>query len=156
MKQHLSATLLSLVLLPCTALALQSGKTPDGAAYVSGGVSHEELRSLHERRADYNLWVVTAASRSGAHLADVLLTIRDSRQRTVFNGRLEGPWLFIDLPLGSYEVEAALDGKAQRRTTTIHRGDLHQAFFYFDTGDQIGEEHRAPFDGSPYNGPKKK
>jgi hypothetical protein len=153
-QQAAALLLLSVSLLSGTAVAMQSGKTPDGAAYVSGGVSSEEQRALHERRNDYTLWVITAASKSGSYLADVLVTIRDSNKRVVFTGRLDGPWLFIDLPLGGYEVEAALDGKAQRRTTTIHRGDLHQAFFYFDTGDQAGQEYRAPLNDSPYNDPR--
>lgn len=145
------AALLSLSLLATASLALQSGKTLDGAAYVSGGVSHEELRALHDRRSDYNLWLITASSKSGSYLADVLVTIRDSKKQTVFNARLDGPWLFINLPLGTYQVEAALNGKSQRRTTTIHRGDLHQAFFYFDTGDEVGADNKSPFDKNPYD-----
>jgi hypothetical protein len=135
--------------------ALQVGKTPDGANFVSGGVSHEELRVLHARRDAYSLWVITAASKSGSYLADVLLTIRDGQRRIVFNRRLDGPWLMIDLPLGRYQVEAALDGQAQQRTTTIHQGDHHQLFFYFDTADEVGAEHRAPFEGNPFDGTRK-
>jgi hypothetical protein len=146
------AGVFSLVLGAITAQALQVGKTPQGASFVSGGISHEELRVLHARREAYSLWVITAASKSGSYLSDVLLTIRDGKRKVVFNRRLDGPWLMIDLPLGRYEVEAALDGQAQQRTTTIHRGDHHQVFFYFDTGDEVGAEHRAPFEGNPFNG----
>lgn len=137
------------------ALALQTGKTAQGFDYASGGVSHEELRALHDRREAYSLWVITAAAKSGAYLAAVRVTVRDSAQRVVFDGPLDGPWLFIDLPLGRYQVEAALNGKPQRRTTTIHPGDHHQLLFYFDTGDEVGEEYRAPFDRNPYGGPNK-
>ena len=151
-----TAMLLTLALTAVSAAAMQSGTTPQGAAYVSGGISHQDLRALHERRNEFNLWVVTAAAKSGAYLADVLVTIRDSKKQVVFNRRLEGPWLFINLPLGTYQVEAALDGKAQTRTTTIHRGDLHQAFFYFDTGDTVGEENSKPFENNPYDGKKKR
>jgi hypothetical protein len=139
-----------------SALATQSGKTAQGVDYLSGGVSHEELRTLHERRNAYSLWVITAASKSGSHLTDVLVTVRDSAHRVVYSGPPDGPWLFINLPLGRYQVEAALNGKAQQRTTTIHRGDHHQVFFYFDTGDEVSEENRPPFDGNPYSGQKKR
>lgn len=150
-----AAVVLALLAGSAAAFATQTGKTPQGIDYVSGGVSHEELSALHERRDAYSLWVITAASKSGAHLAEVLVTVRDGAQRVVFNRRLDGPWLFIDLPLGRYQVEAALNGKSQQRVTTIHRGDHHQLFFYFDTGDEVGEEHRAPFDRNPYGGPNK-
>ncbi|MDH4059369.1 MAG: hypothetical protein OEU94_01010 [Aquincola sp.] len=146
------AVVVSLALGAVAAPALQMGKTPQGANFVSGGVSHEELRVLHARRDAYSLWVITAASRSGSYLADVLLTIRDSERRVVFSRRLDGPWLMIDLPLGRYQVEAVIEGQAQERTTSIHPGDHHQVFFYFDTGDEVGAEHRAPFEGNPFNG----
>jgi hypothetical protein len=68
-----AALLLSLWFLTTASQALQSGKTGDGAAYVTGGVSHEELSALHARRNEYTLWVITAASKSGSYLADVLV-----------------------------------------------------------------------------------
>lgn len=145
----------SLAFAATAAPALQVGQTPQGVNFVCGGVSHEELRLLHARREAYSLWVITAASKSGSYLADVLLTIRDGERRIVFNRRLDGPWLMIDLPLGRYQVEAALDGQAQERTTTIHQGDHHQLFFYFDTHDEVGAEHRAPFEGNPFDGARK-
>lgn len=137
------------------ALALQAGTTAQGLSFVSGGVSVEELSALHARRDAFSLWVITAASKSGSHLADVMVTIRDGGKREVFAGRLDGPWLFVDLPLGTYRVEATLGGQMQQRTTTIHRGDRHQLFFYFDTGDEVGAEYRAPFESNPYDGARK-
>jgi hypothetical protein len=132
--------------------AIQSGRTPQGLTYASGGVTHEDLQALHASRGAFSLWVVTAATKTGAHLADVQLTIRDSAGRVVLDERMEGPWLFVDLPLGRYEVQARLDGRDQKRRTTIHRGDRHQLFFYFDTGDDVSPDHRPPFAGNPYGG----
>lgn len=149
------ALALGLVLCAGSAPAIQAGKTVQGKSYVSGGVSHSELAALHEGRDRYSLWVVTAASKSGAHLAEVLVMIHDDRQRVVFEGRLDGPWLFIDLPLGRYQVEAALDGKVQKRMTTIHRGDRHQVFFYFDTGDEVNPESHLPLVENTYGQTKK-
>jgi hypothetical protein len=131
------------------AQAVDRGQTPFGVAYVSGGVSIEELRALHERREGFSLWVITAA-RSGAHLADVRVTIRDENKRAVFDGRLDGPWLFIDLPLGRYEVAATAGGQTQTRVSTIHPADRHQVFFYFDTGDLVSPDARRQFPGNPY------
>jgi hypothetical protein len=145
-----AAAAVMLALCAGPALAIQSGKTAQGVSYISGGVSHSELTSLHESRDRYSLWVITAASKSGAFLADVLVTIRDDRQRVVFEGRLDGPWLFIDLPLGRYQVEAALNGTTQKRVTAIHRGDHHQVFFYFDTGDEVNPDSHLPLDGNTY------
>jgi hypothetical protein len=133
------------------AVALQEGRTAAGWAWLTGGVSHEELVALRARRDDFNLWVITAAARSGAHLAEARVTVRDAQRQVVFDGPLDGPWLFIDLPAGRYEVAASVNGGDGRwRRTTLHRGDRRQIFFYFDTGDEVAPENRSPFDGSPY------
>lgn len=137
---------------PIAASALDAGQTAQGRPYVSGGVSQEELVALHARRDWYSLWVITAATRSGAHLADVRVIIREAGDTVVFNRRLDGPWLFIDLPPGSYEVEAWLGSISQKRRTTLHDGDRRQLLFYFDTGDEVAPENRSPFQRNPYDG----
>jgi hypothetical protein len=141
--------------LAATAWSIQSGTTPQGRPYASGGASHEELTALHAKRESYSLWVITAALRTGAHLADVRVSVRDANKQLVFDGPLDGPWLFIDLPLGRYDIEASFNAEVQKRTMTIHRGDHHQAFFYFKTGDAVSPEHVAPFDRNPYDSNKK-
>jgi hypothetical protein len=130
--------------------AASSGTSSQGRNYVSGGVSAEELVALHERREAFSLWLVTAAKRSGAHLADVQLRIVDAERRTVFDAKLDGPWLFIDLAPGRYNIEAQFAGQTRRAMTTIHAGDHHQAFFYFDVADEVGPDQPAIFPRNPY------
>ena len=115
--------------------AIQAGKTAQGLPYLSGGVSLDERAALQTQGSGYSLWVVTAAMKSGAYLAKVHVTIRDAKQIAVFDAQLDGPWLFVDLPLGRYEVQAAFNGVVHKRITTIHPGDHHQALFYFSASD---------------------
>jgi hypothetical protein len=152
------------VRLACLALALgcapaaqavRSGTTASGVPYVSGGVSQGERVELHARRDVYSLWVTTAALRTGAFLAEVRVVVRDSHRSVVLDDRLDGPWLFVDLPTGRYEVEASLGDESQKRTTTIHPGDHHQILFYFATGDEVSPEQEATFPGNPYDGKRK-
>lgn len=137
-----------------SAQAVQEGKTAQGHAYVSGGVSESEQVYLHARRDAFSLWVVTAAKKTGAFLVDVRIRITDAQQRVVFDAPLDGPWLLIDLPLGRYEIEARLNGVSQRTATTIHPGDHHQAFFYFPVDADVSPERGQPLPGSPYDGKK--
>ena len=116
---------------------------PGGRA-VSGGVSLEERSALEARREAYNLWVITAARKSGTYMAQVRVKVSDAQQRVVFDGELEGPWLFIDLPLGRYRIEARLGDQVQRRNSTIHPGDHHQAVFYFDVDADVAPVGTAP------------
>lgn len=117
------------------ARAEQRGKTMQGRAYVTGGVAEQEQLKLQAERPAYSLWVITAAVRSGAYLADARLRIHDAKRQLVFDGKLDGPWLFIDLALGQYEVEASWQDQTVRSKTTIHAGDRHQMVAYFKLAD---------------------
>lgn len=126
---------LMLVALMGVAAAMQQSTTPAGSAYVSGGVSEDERIEMQKGSDNYSLWVLTAARKSGAYLSDVHLLITDSAKKVVFDAPIDGPWLFLNLPLGRYAIAATHKGETQRRMTTIHAGDHHQAIFYFDSGD---------------------
>ncbi len=81
----LAMTLALTLALALRAWALDSGSNAQGWPYVSGGVGDEELQQLHAQRHNFNLWLVTAAKGSGAHLADVLLsTLHANRLRQAF------------------------------------------------------------------------
>lgn len=136
---RLALPLLAMAALPPDAAwAVQRGRTLQERAFASGGVSDGERQELQARREAYSLWVITAALRSGAYLSDARVSIRDAIRQVVFDGPLDGPWLFIDLALGSYEVEVTWQGQTARRTTTIHAGDHHQILVYFDLVDEVG------------------
>jgi len=124
-----------LISLMSVSAAMQPSTTPAGSAYVTGGVSDDERIEMQKSREQYSLWVMTAARKSGAYLSDVHLTITDSNKKVVFDAPIDGPWLFLDLPLGRYTIAATYKGETQHNVTTIHAGDHHQAIFYFDTGD---------------------
>lgn len=114
-------------------------RPPAAAAprYIVGGVTDDERGVLRARIEAHSLWLITAASKTGAYLVDVDVQVRDERQRLVFDERLAGPWLLIDLPPGRYEIRALSGGQAQRRVTTIHAGDHRQVIFYFDTEGEV-------------------
>jgi hypothetical protein len=153
-------------LLPLLALALavapdawgtQRGKAPTGFEYVSGGVSHSELVALHADEAKYSFWLTTAALDSGAHLAGVRVRIVDAKtHQTVLEHTMDGPWLFADLPLGRYEIDATYraagaNADQQRKiVTTIHAGDHHQGVLYFDSPAKVSPDYEKPFKANPY------
>ncbi len=136
-----------------TSWAAVPGQTALGTASLSGGASYEDLVDMHRQRRKFNLWVVTAALKSGAHMADVKVTVRDAQQRIVFDNTLEGPWLFLQLPRGRYEVQAQWADETLRQATTIHPGDHHQTFFYFNVPDHVSPDNRKPFATNPYGEP---
>jgi hypothetical protein len=147
MKTSLTpAALLGLVLLFAAAWthAMDKGRTADDRAYVSGGIGDEEIKALQAARAHYSLWLTTAADRSGAHLADVQVRIIDSKERVVLEHTMDGPWLFVDLPLGRYRIDAQFNGQSRRAVTTIHAGDHHQVVLYFDVDADVLPAGKRP------------
>jgi len=117
--------------------ASTSGQSPQGWAFVDGGIGQTETEGMESERSKYSLWIMTAGRTSGAHLADVDVTIVNDKGEQVFERRLEGPWLMINLPLGRYEVRSRYKDETQSRITTIHPGDHHQIVFYFNVEVEV-------------------
>lgn len=117
--------------------ASTSGQSPQGWAYLDGGIGQTETERMESERGKYSLWIMTAGRTTGAHLADVEITIVNDKGEPVFERRLEGPWLMIDLPLGRYEVRSRYKQESQSRITTIHPGDHHQIVFYFNVEAEV-------------------
>lgn len=107
--------------------------------HVSGGIGSTEREALYKERSSYNLWLTMAAKGSGAYLADVHVRILDKRlPQPVLSHTLAGPWLFVQLPVGRYEIEAryqessAQASQVLKRTVTLQPGSHRQLVLRFD------------------------
>ena len=94
------------------------------------------------QRDRFTLWVITATTKTGAYLADVRVKVMDAQRQPVFEKELDGPWLMIELPPGLYVVRARFNGQTLQRSTFIHPGDHHQAFFHFEADAEVSPEPR--------------
>ena len=116
-----------------TVSAMSEGNTAQSEPYVSGGIALGEREALERRRADFSLWIATAAKKSGSYLADVRIKIADAAGKAVLDVRLDGPWLLVDLKPGRYTVDASFHDQSQRKTTSINRkGDHREMLFYYE------------------------
>jgi hypothetical protein len=70
----------------------------------SGGVGEEQRKGLGQNET-YNVKLLFAAS-SGAYLSDVNVTLTDSSGAMVVQEVTKGPYLFVQLPQGSYRLKA--------------------------------------------------
>lgn len=135
MKQ-LALCLLLATLLPA-ASALTRGTTQMGQAFVSGGITPDEIDVIKDERKQYSLAVLTVARGSGAYLADVHVTIVDDHQRPVLDVVMDGPYLLVNLPAGRYKISAMLDSAKQDRTLAVGAQDHRQLDFTFETHDEV-------------------
>jgi hypothetical protein len=112
------------------------GETEQGFHYMTGGIGIGEREKMQSWAKDYNL-KLSFAEKSGVFLSDVKVLIeKDERQmvRTTSNG----PWFYIQLPPGTYNVRATFEGETQQlknlrltdgdRLTRIMHWDLEEEF----------------------------
>lgn len=95
--------------------------TTDGVSYTSGGVGEMERSVMMQHAREYNLRL-TFAARSGEYLADVKVSIRDAKGRTVLDAVSDGPWFYAKLAPGKYKVVAEANGKAVTRSVSVGKG----------------------------------
>lgn len=84
-----------------------------GIPFLSGGVGQREREILKEMGKDYSLKVIFS-NKMGEYLADVVVKILDQDENTILITVSNGPWLFVDLPAGIYNLEASFGGDRKR------------------------------------------
>ena len=136
--------LLGAVLLAAAQAAVRD-RTPEGIAFVEGGIGADEVSVLMAERPSHALSIRLAAQRSGAYLADVHLRIRDAAHRVVFERDVQAPWLFVDLPPGRYEIEGVHGANTQRRAVTVVAHGHREAVLHFPVEGQTAP-HRPSDD----------
>jgi hypothetical protein len=163
LPRRLLATALALAALPPAALALQRGQLDNGAAYASGGIGQEEIKTLHAERGRYSLWVATLAKGTGAYLSDARLHVSSLDGKGLeFDQVMDGPWFFAALPPGRYKVVAswvpegmaAAAGQTLQQQVTIRPGDHRQVVFRFAVAADVAPDHDPLFGGNPFGGPE--
>lgn len=118
---------------PVTGYGFTTAETAKGFPYMTGGVGIDERQVMEQRDDPFNLKLVFA-EKSGLYLADVRLRILNQDGREIAATAATGPWFYIQLPPGEYDVQASFDGKTQmirnievseaQQTTRILHWDL--------------------------------
>jgi hypothetical protein len=103
--------------------------------FVSGGTSEDDRATLQNMEGDYNMRFMFAVQPSGEYLADINVTLVDSRGGTVLDTVSAGPLLYARVPPGRYRVTVDSDGRSQTRTLEVAaNGVVSQAFYWRQAG----------------------
>jgi len=126
------------------AIVITRGVTAQGYVYLSGGVGSDERLALEERAKGFNVKLVFAGI-DGSYLAGVKLDIADRKSEAILSTTITGPWFYIQLPPGIYNVKARFRGqiKEVEALRVSEDRNTHQVFVW-DLG------------GSPKTAPKPK
>jgi hypothetical protein len=92
-----------------------------GIGILSGGVGQDGQEEMLRAAKSYNVHVLFA-TRQGAYLADIPFTVTDRKGQQVAAATSDGPWLYLKLPPGSYQLSAQLHGASQSRKVKVGAG----------------------------------
>lgn len=105
---------------PAPSAALPETKTQGSLRYTCGGISVDESQAMRAAMKDHPLSLLFAAQ-GGAYLADVQVKLvpQGWGDAGALTFTASGPVCLLDLPAGSYEVEASAGGKEKRQTVMV-------------------------------------
>lgn len=104
--------------------------------YLSTGIGMESRQQKIPQ--DFTIKLVFATVR-GELLANVKVDVSDWDGKNVFSVISEGPWLFIDLPGGSYDIAASVRNCAIRKEKVkVTSGLTTEVVMRWDFGDRGG------------------
>lgn len=99
-------------------------------AYITGGVGTDEADALRSVASQYSLRL-TFVTRRGQFLSDVDVEIVGPSGASVLRTRTLGPYLYVALPHGRYQVAAYAAGTKQTRVVVVNARQGTNAQFEF-------------------------
>ncbi len=117
-------------------IIITAGKTGQGFPYLFGGVGSDEREAMEARAKGYNLKLVFA-EKHGAFVSGVMVMISTAQGAEIDTLTTEGPWFYIRLPPGDYNVKATLKGQAKQvRGIRVEKDKRVQQSLLWDLGEQ--------------------
>lgn len=92
-----------------------------GVSILSGGIGSDDQEEMRRSAKSFNVHVLFA-TRQGAYLADIPFTVTDQKGKQVAAAVSEGPWLYLKLPPGTYQITANRHGASQSRQVKVASG----------------------------------
>lgn len=104
---------------------------PSGVTYIAGGVSEEQSQQFAQLKPQFNTQFTFAEQGSGAYLADIKVSIVNTENKTVLDTLVPGPFLYVNLPNGTYIANVSDENQTQRFKFKIAAGQKTVHSFYF-------------------------
>ena len=124
--------------------------------YMSGGVGLEERKAMETQGSKGYDMKLEFAITPGNYVSFVDVKINDQSGKPVINTQANGPWLYADLPKGTYTVVANYEGKEKSQKVTVN-GGLKKVTFHFKSDEpaQASVKGETKAGTAKQSGPKK-
>lgn len=107
--------------LPASSASQSAESNAAGIGILSGGVGQDSQEEMRHSARSYNVHVLFA-TQQGAYLADIPFTVTDHSGKQVAAAVSDGPWLYLKLPPGTYQINAKHHGASQSRQVKVVSG----------------------------------
>ncbi len=131
LRSSLAIALAVTAMQPAQSLFAISPQTSYGITYASGGIGDDERSEMQQMKNGYTL-LLRVATKSGHYLGDIDVVFRRANGEIVFESRLDGPWLLVNLPNGSYDMSVTSEGTTQRKKIRIGKGTYREVVMYWN------------------------
>jgi hypothetical protein len=113
-----------------TGISLHSdaAKVGGSVSAVSGGVSLNARDNLRGNTPPHNVKMVFSLN-TGNYLSDVQVKVTDRSGKVVIDDLSNGPWLYAQLPAGSYKAAATYNGKTVTQNFSLGKSGVRTAHF---------------------------
>ena len=111
-------------------------QTADGFRYMTGGFGIDDREQMTEQSRDYNLKLMFA-EKAGIYLADARVAIENEKGEEIVNITAPGPWFYIQLPPGTYNVTASFEGNTKTiRNIPVSKSQQTSRLFHWDVAGE--------------------
>ncbi|WER48920.1 carboxypeptidase regulatory-like domain-containing protein [Cupriavidus sp. WKF15] len=105
-----------------TATSLEGTLQPrqlNGISYVSGGIGIDEAAAMRGAAKQFNVRMHFVDSADSSALSDVTVTLFNARREIVLLVLSEGPYLYMNLPRGTYRALIRYGGVIVSQSITV-------------------------------------
>lgn len=95
--------------------------------YVTGGVGDDERAALGEAKKEFNLYIMSA-EKDGSFVGDTQIVIRSTKGDELLKADA-GPLLYVQLPAGSYTIEASHAEQVKKEKVAIGAKGTSNLYF---------------------------
>ncbi|WP_321948222.1 carboxypeptidase regulatory-like domain-containing protein [Paraburkholderia sp. J10-1] len=117
---------------PAETEAAATRTVQNGVAYITGGVGSDEAAAVRSVAGQYSLRM-SFLTQGGQFLSDVDVEIIGPSGASVLKTRTLGPFLYVSLPAGRYQVTAYAAGTRQTRVVLVNARQGTNVQFDFPT-----------------------
>ncbi|MFX1674982.1 carboxypeptidase regulatory-like domain-containing protein [Paraburkholderia sp. A2WS-5] len=109
----------------------------NGVPYITGGIGQTEVEAFRAQASQYNLRM-TFATKTGSYLSDVDVSIWTEPHHRLLRVRTRGPFLFVRVPAGRYEIEVHLRSQSVTQTVQVPARGGAETVIRLEDPDECG------------------